>query len=88
MKKAGFDLQLDPVDAGGFTARTAANDYDSASIYYVRPEPDILILAACRDVERGRLPFGTGTALLLASRQRSSRDCAETRRFPRLRPLG
>ncbi|SFM35590.1 ABC transporter substrate-binding protein [Methylobacterium pseudosasicola] len=42
VKKAGFDLQLDPVDAGGFTARTAANDYDSASIYYVRPEPDIL----------------------------------------------
>jgi peptide/nickel transport system substrate-binding protein len=42
VKKAGFDLQLDPVDAGGYTARTAANDYDLISLYYVRAEPDIL----------------------------------------------
>jgi peptide/nickel transport system substrate-binding protein len=42
VKKAGFDLVLDPVDAGGYTARTAANDYDIASFYYVRAEPDIL----------------------------------------------
>lgn len=42
VKKAGFDLQLDPVDAGGYAARTAANDYDIASFYYVRAEPDIL----------------------------------------------
>ncbi|MPR07499.1 ABC transporter substrate-binding protein [Microvirga tunisiensis] len=42
VKKAGFDLQLDPVDAGGYTARTAANDYDIASFFYVRAEPDIL----------------------------------------------
>lgn len=42
VKKAGFDLQLDPVDAGGYTARTGANDYDLTSLYYVRAEPDIL----------------------------------------------
>ncbi len=42
VKKAGFDLVLDPVDAGGYTARTAANDYDIAAFYYVRAEPDIL----------------------------------------------
>jgi peptide/nickel transport system substrate-binding protein len=42
VKKAGFDLQLDPVDAGGYAARAAANDYDIASFYYVRAEPDIL----------------------------------------------
>lgn len=42
VKKAGFDMQLDPVDAGGYAARTAANDYDIASFYYVRAEPDIL----------------------------------------------
>ena len=42
VKQAGFDLQLDPVDAGGWTARTNANDYDLVSFYYVRAEPDIL----------------------------------------------
>jgi peptide/nickel transport system substrate-binding protein len=42
VKKAGFDLQLDPLDAGGYAARTAADDYDIASFYYVRAEPDIL----------------------------------------------
>lgn len=42
VKKAGFDLQLAPVDAGGYTARTGANDYDLISLYYVRAEPDIL----------------------------------------------
>jgi peptide/nickel transport system substrate-binding protein len=42
VKKAGFDLELDPVDAGGYAARTAANDYDVASFYFVRAEPDIL----------------------------------------------
>lgn len=42
VKKAGFDLQLEPVDAGGYAARTAANDYDIASFYFVRAEPDIL----------------------------------------------
>ena len=42
VKKAGFDLQLDPVDAGGFVARLAANDYDVTSFYFVRAEPDIL----------------------------------------------
>lgn len=42
VKKAGFDLQLDPLDAGGYAARTAANDYDIASFYYVRAEPDVL----------------------------------------------
>ncbi|MFT4185567.1 MAG: ABC transporter substrate-binding protein [Rhizobium sp.] len=42
VRQAGFDFQLDPVDAGGFTARTGANDYDLVSLYYVRAEPDIL----------------------------------------------
>lgn len=42
VKKAGFDLKLDPVDAGGYAARAAANDYDLTSLYYVRAEPDIL----------------------------------------------
>jgi peptide/nickel transport system substrate-binding protein len=42
VKKAGFDLQLDPLDAGGYAARTAADDYDVASFYFVRAEPDIL----------------------------------------------
>jgi peptide/nickel transport system substrate-binding protein len=42
VKKAGFDLVLEPVDAGGYSARTAANDYDIAAFYYVRDEPDIL----------------------------------------------
>jgi peptide/nickel transport system substrate-binding protein len=42
VRQAGFDLQLDPVDAGGYTARTNANDYDLVSFYYVRAEPDIL----------------------------------------------
>ncbi|WP_248309077.1 ABC transporter substrate-binding protein [Bosea caraganae] len=42
VRKAGIELKLDPVDAGGYTARTAANDYDLASLYYVRAEPDIL----------------------------------------------
>ncbi|WP_047464398.1 ABC transporter substrate-binding protein [Rhizobium rhizogenes] len=42
VRQAGFDLQLDPVDAGGYTARTNANDYDLVSLYYVRAEPDIL----------------------------------------------
>jgi peptide/nickel transport system substrate-binding protein len=42
VKKVGFDLQLDPVDAGGYAARTAANDYDIAAFYFVRAEPDIL----------------------------------------------
>jgi peptide/nickel transport system substrate-binding protein len=42
VKKAGFDLQLDPVDAGGYVARSRANDYDLAAFYYVRAEPDIL----------------------------------------------
>lgn len=42
VKRAGFDLVLDPVDAGGYTARTGANDYDIAAFYYVRAEPDIL----------------------------------------------
>ncbi|WFU06644.1 ABC transporter substrate-binding protein (plasmid) [Rhizobium sp. CB3171] len=42
VRQAGFDLQLDPVDAGGFTSRTNANDYDLVSLYYVRAEPDIL----------------------------------------------
>ncbi|QUG76119.1 ABC transporter substrate-binding protein [Erwinia sp. E602] len=41
-KKAGFDLQLDPVDAGVFSARGASNDYDIQSNFYVRAEPDIL----------------------------------------------
>jgi len=42
VKKAGFDLVLYPVDAGGYAARTSANDYDLAAFYYVRAEPDIL----------------------------------------------
>jgi peptide/nickel transport system substrate-binding protein len=42
VKKAGVDLVLDPVDAGGLAARIAASDYDIASFYYVRAEPDIL----------------------------------------------
>ncbi|MGZ9718914.1 ABC transporter substrate-binding protein [Rhizobium miluonense] len=42
VRQAGFDLQLDPVDSGGLTARTNANDYDLTSFYYVRAEPDIL----------------------------------------------
>jgi peptide/nickel transport system substrate-binding protein len=42
VKKAGFELRLDPLDAGGYAARTAANDYDLASFYFVRAEPDIL----------------------------------------------
>jgi len=42
VKKAGFDLKLDPVDTGVFTARSADNDYDIASNFYVRAEPDIL----------------------------------------------
>lgn len=42
VKKAGFNLQLDPVDTGLFSARTASNDYDIASNFYVRAEPDIL----------------------------------------------
>ncbi len=42
VKQAGFDLQLDPLDAGGQTARINAHDYDILSIYYVRAEPDIL----------------------------------------------
>lgn len=42
VRQAGFDFQLDPVDAGGYTARTKNNDYDIVSLYYVRAEPDIL----------------------------------------------
>ncbi|QND45390.1 ABC transporter substrate-binding protein (plasmid) [Rhizobium lusitanum] len=42
VRQAGFDLQLDPTDAGGFIARANANDYDLVSLYYVRAEPDIL----------------------------------------------
>lgn len=42
VKKAGFDLQLAPVDSGGYAARTAANDYDLVAFYFVRAEPDIL----------------------------------------------
>lgn len=42
VKKVGFDLQLDPVDAGGYAARTAGNDYDLVAFYFVRAEPDIL----------------------------------------------
>jgi len=41
-KNAGFDLQLDPVDSGGYAARTADNDYDLVAFYFVRAEPDIL----------------------------------------------
>lgn len=42
VKKAGIDLQLAPVDSGGYAARTAANDYDIVAFYFVRAEPDIL----------------------------------------------
>ncbi|WP_050568475.1 ABC transporter substrate-binding protein [Dickeya chrysanthemi] len=42
VKKAGIDIQLNPVDSGGFTSRTNDNDYDIASNYFVRAEPDIL----------------------------------------------
>ncbi|RLM24511.1 ABC transporter substrate-binding protein [Brenneria alni] len=42
VKQAGFALKLDPTDAGSFTSRTNANDYDIASNYFVRAEPDIL----------------------------------------------
>jgi peptide/nickel transport system substrate-binding protein len=42
VKQVGFDLQLEPVDAGIFASRTANNDYDIASNFFVRPEPDIL----------------------------------------------
>ncbi|NKL44035.1 ABC transporter substrate-binding protein [Rhizobium leguminosarum bv. viciae] len=42
VRQAGFDLQLDPADAGGYTARANSNDYDLVSFYYVRAEPDIL----------------------------------------------
>jgi peptide/nickel transport system substrate-binding protein len=45
VKKAGYDLVLDPVDMGGRVARVAANDYDIASFYFVRAEPDILRIA-------------------------------------------
>lgn len=41
-KKAGIDVQLDPVDAGIFASRTTDNQYDIASNFFVRPEPDIL----------------------------------------------
>lgn len=42
VKKAGFNLRLDPVDAGVFDERTASGNYDIASNFFVRPEPDIL----------------------------------------------
>ncbi|MCG8709874.1 ABC transporter substrate-binding protein [Brenneria sp. 4F2] len=42
VKQAGFDVQLNPVDSGGFTSRTNDNEYDLASNYFVRAEPDIL----------------------------------------------
>lgn len=42
VKKAGFNLQFDPVDAGVFDERTASSSYDIASNFFVRPEPDIL----------------------------------------------
>lgn len=42
VRQAGFDFKLDPVDAGGYTARGKANDYDLVSFFYVRAEPDIL----------------------------------------------
>lgn len=35
-------MQLDPVDAGGYAARTQASDYDLVAFYFVRAEPDIL----------------------------------------------
>ncbi|CAK9883937.1 MAG: Glutathione-binding protein GsiB [Candidatus Erwinia impunctatus] len=41
-KKSGFNLQLDPVDAGVFDKQTASSEYDIASNFFVRPEPDIL----------------------------------------------
>lgn len=42
VKKAGFNLKFDPVDAGVFDDRTATSNYDIASNFFVRPEPDIL----------------------------------------------
>lgn len=42
VKQAGFELKLDPVDSGILSSRTAANQYDIISNYFVRPEPDIL----------------------------------------------
>lgn len=42
MKQAGFEVKLTPVDAGEFTTRTNANEYDIASNFFVRAEPDIL----------------------------------------------
>ncbi|WP_369309432.1 ABC transporter substrate-binding protein [Providencia rettgeri] len=42
VKKVGFNLQFDPVDAGVFDERTASSNYDIASNFFVRPEPDIL----------------------------------------------
>jgi peptide/nickel transport system substrate-binding protein len=42
VKKAGFELKLEPMDAGSYEARTAASNYEIASFYYVRAEPDIL----------------------------------------------
>ncbi|EHD23307.1 MULTISPECIES: ABC transporter substrate-binding protein [Brenneria] len=42
VKQTGFDLKLDPVDSGIFSSRTASGDYDIASNFFVRPEPDIL----------------------------------------------
>ncbi|ACS87239.1 ABC transporter substrate-binding protein [Musicola paradisiaca] len=42
VKQAGFDLQLNPVDSGTYTSRSNNNDYDAASNYFVRAEPDIL----------------------------------------------
>ncbi|WP_425428599.1 ABC transporter substrate-binding protein [Brenneria roseae] len=42
VKQAGIDLKLDPTDAGGFTSRTNGNEYDIASNFFVRAEPDIL----------------------------------------------
>ncbi|ENZ0348282.1 ABC transporter substrate-binding protein [Morganella morganii] len=42
VKKAGFNLRFDPVDAGVFDERTASGNYDIASNFFVRPEPDIL----------------------------------------------
>ncbi|QTF10907.1 ABC transporter substrate-binding protein [Brenneria izadpanahii] len=42
VKQAGFELKLAPLDVGEFTTRTNANDYDIASNFFVRAEPDIL----------------------------------------------
>ncbi|MFE8151206.1 ABC transporter substrate-binding protein [Brenneria goodwinii] len=42
VKQAGFDLKLAPLDVGEFSTRTNANDYDIASNFFVRAEPDIL----------------------------------------------